>query len=176
MTSENIKTRDTLVASATSVAWIIALNKPVYPAYVWFLAEDYFRVSLLTALSLPLFAALPFIARKSGFAARAGIVAIGMIDTTFISFALGFETGAWMFLLPCFMLAHGLFYEHEKWPARIAAAFGYVAFLMIFYLKDYAIAGEIPVEQTTALFAVNAVGAASLAAFIVLRFPRMKRP
>lgn len=166
---------DPLTAACSSVAWIIALNKPVYPVYVWFLAGDYFCLSLLSALSLPLFAALPFIARKSGFAARLGLVTVGMIDTAFISLVMGFATAAWTFLLPCLMLAGTLFYDNEKWPSRITAGLGYAAFLLIFYFKDYTLAAAMPDDQTSTLFALNAVGAASLAAFIALRFPKMQR-
>ena len=59
------RARDPLAEACGSVALVLALNKPVYPLYVWFLAESAFHISLLTALSMPFYIAVWWLARPS---------------------------------------------------------------------------------------------------------------
>ncbi|WP_180901875.1 hypothetical protein [Martelella soudanensis] len=78
--------RDPLADAAGSVALILALNKPVYPLYVWFVAESAVSLSLIAALTMPLYVAVWWLARnRKAFAARLGIVAVGTADTAFIA-------------------------------------------------------------------------------------------
>ena len=65
--------RDPLTSASVTTAWVIVFNKPFYPLYVWWVAGSGVRVSLLTLVALPLFAAVPFLARRSPNAARASL-------------------------------------------------------------------------------------------------------
>lgn len=48
-------------ASASArTAWLIVINKPVYPIYVWYFTGSGFWPASLTALSMPLYVALAF--------------------------------------------------------------------------------------------------------------------
>ncbi len=56
--------RDDLTRATLTVAWVIILNKPFYPLYVWYLVDDGAVASLVTLLSVPFFLAIPFLAKK----------------------------------------------------------------------------------------------------------------
>ncbi len=170
MRIESHKQRDPLTAASNAVAVVIALNKPIYPVYVWFLAKEAFHASLFTMISFAFYAALPFVARRSGFAARAALVGIGAVDTLAISLFMGLETGAYLFLAPCLMLASVAFYDREKWWSR-----GMIATILCLSTASLVFAGDpwatISPADTAALYKINAAGALSLMAFIGFRYP-----
>ncbi|AJY46581.1 hypothetical protein [Martelella endophytica] len=162
---------DRLTSAAGSVALLMVLNKPVYPIYVWFLANSMFHASLISLASLWLYIAVWLMARGGiGLKARAGLVITGTLDTIVIAIGLGPGSGALWFLFPCLMLAASLFYAEEKWLSRTMVAAVFVAFIAL--LGRY---GNPPVDDAALrnLFALNVSGAAALAAFIALRFPRI---
>lgn len=162
---------DKLTAAAMSVATVIALNKPIYPLYVWWLAPDALGASFWTIASFPFYAALPFLARRNAFAARVGLIVVGTIDTVMINAVLGDGTGAWLFLFACLMLAAMSFHAEEVWPKRIAIAAVYLVFAATFGRFASALAGPISDESISTLFKLNGFGAVSLLAFIGLRYP-----
>ena len=167
--------RDPLAEACGSVALVLALNKPVYPLYVWFLAESAFEISLLTALSMPFYLAVWWFARRGrSFAARLGMVAVGTADTIFIAFVLGGESGTLIFLFACLMLAGMAFHAREVWLSR-----GLIGLIFVLFVALYGRIGApirpVSPEDMQTLDYLNTTGAAALAAFIALRFFRSGR-
>ncbi|HWU64321.1 MAG TPA: hypothetical protein VN112_20075 [Ensifer sp.] len=165
------QTLDPLTSAVMSVSTVIALNKPIYPLYVWWLAPDALKASLWTAASFPIWVALPFLARKNPYLARVALVAVGTVDTVAIGMALGDGTGAWLFLFACLMLAAMSFEAAEIWTKRIAIAAIFVVFGLSFGRFPVGLAGAFSSESVATLFKLNAFGAAALLAFIGLRSP-----
>jgi len=168
------KARDPLAEACGSVALVLALNKPVYPLYVWFLAESAFQISLLTALSMPLYIAVWWLARRGkSFAARLGMVAVGTADTILIALILGGESGTLLFLFACLMLAGMAFHACEIWLSR-----GLIGAIFVLFVALYGSIGEpirpVSPEDMQTLDYLNTTGAAALAAFIALRFFRSR--
>lgn len=170
MNEARIESADARTQASASIALVIALNKPIYPLYVWWLAGDALRASLLTVAAMPFYASLVFLARLSSLSARLGLVVIGTADTLAITKYLGEATGAWLFLGPCLMLAAVSFRRTEIWISRslIAVIFCLAVGLMGRY--GPATAPVSPSDAAT-LFKLNMAGAFSLLAFIGLRFP-----
>lgn len=162
---------DPLTSACMSVSTVIALNKPIYPLYVWWLAPDALSASFWTVASFPLYAALPFLARRNALAARIGLIVVGTIDTAIISAVLGAGAGAWLFLFACLMLAAMSFHAEETWTRRIAIAAVYLVFAATFGRFASPLGGPISAESLATLFKLNAFGAVSLLAFTGLRYP-----
>ncbi|MCD1636002.1 hypothetical protein K7H91_19770 [Martelella mediterranea] len=168
------KARDPLAEACGSVALVLALNKPVYPLYIWFLTESAFQISLLTALSMPFYIAVWWLARRGkSFPARLGMVAVGTVDTIFIAFVLGGESGTLIFLFACIMLAGIAFHAREVWLSR-----GLIGLIFILFVALYGRIGApirpVSPEDMQTLDYLNTTGAAALAAFIALRFFRSR--
>lgn len=166
---------DPLTAASVTVAWTIVGNKPFYPLYVWWLIDkDAALVSLWTLAATPLFAAIPFLARRSGAAARLGLVAAGVADTAFASAMLGAGTGAAYFFFPCLMLAALCFPAAEKWRARALAVAAFVAFAALAKFGGAGVHAWTGAEAKT-LSDLNLYCAIALSAFIALRFSDVPR-
>lgn len=170
MTEARTERADAVTKASASIALVIALNKPIYPLYVWWLAGDALRASLLTVAAMPFYASLVFLAGRSSLAARIGLVVVGTTDTLAITKYLGEATGAWLFLAPCLMLAAMSFTKSEIWISRTLIAV--IFCLAVGLLGHYgpALASVSPSDAAT-LFKLNMAGAFSLLAFIGLRFP-----
>lgn len=162
---------DPLTSAAMSVSTVIALNKPIYPLYVWWLAPDALKASFWTAASFPIWVALPFLARRNPYAARVALVAVGAIDTAAIGMVLGDGTGAWLFLFAALMLAAMSFEAAEVWTKRIAISAVFVLFGLAYGRFPVGLSGAFSPESVATLFKLNAFGAAALLAFIGLRYP-----
>jgi len=160
---------DALTRATVTVAWLIAANKPFYPLYVWYLAGDAFHVALGAALSLPFFAAIPFLARRSALAARIALPVVGTIDTFIETMLLGQVSGTELFFAPCIMLAVLSFHPEEKWWQR-----GVVAFVAAGFLLSRALAAAPPPafgeSYLSTLLNINIFAVASLMAFLAIRY------
>ncbi len=175
MSEPEAASADPLTAASMTIAWTIVGNKPFYPLYVWWLIDkDAAIVSLWTVVATPFFLALPFLARRSGFAARIGLVVVGLADTAFASLMLGAGTGAVFFFFPCLMLAGLCFARAEKWPARALAALGFIAFAFLAKFGGAGVHGWTTSEAKT-LADLNLYCAIALSAFIALRFSDVPR-
>jgi hypothetical protein len=161
--------RDPLTSASVTTAWVIVFNKPFYPLYVWWVAGSGVRVSLLTLAALPLFAALPYVARRAPLAARTGLPLVGVADTAFSTLMFGESSGVEAFFAPCAALAAVSFTAAEAWTSRALTALTFVVFAG---LRFAAPAGVFPwpPSETAGLTNLNLYSAASLTAFIGLRF------
>jgi len=92
-------------SACAKAAWIIAVNKPIYPLYVWYFGGSGFWAASLTAVSLPLYVGLALRLRSNSKALRLGVVLLGLCDTVLAVKLFGAASGAELFFFPCLMLA-----------------------------------------------------------------------
>lgn len=159
---------DALTAASVTVAWVIALNKPFYPLYVWYLAGDGVLASSATVVAAPFFAALALMARRAPFITRLGVPLVGMVDTVAAGKFLGQSAGTELFLAPCMLLVALSFRQEEKWWQRGMACLCFIAFV-VFHGRMGAPLHAWSPEAVQSLFTLNAFSVASLMAFITLR-------
>ena len=165
---------DGRTAACVSTAWIILLNKPTYPLTVWALIGAHAAaLSLATIASAPLYALIPALASRSAWSARLALPLVGLADTLYSTKLMGPAAGTELFLFPCALLAIVGFSAGEAIASRTLVILIYCASLALHGrygapLEDWG------AEDPARLFALNAFSAASLSAFIGLRFARAK--
>jgi len=165
---------DPLTQATVTVAWVIFLNKPFYPLYVWYLVGNGVTASLGTLISAPFFLAIPFLARRSPLAARMALPLVGTFDTLFETKLFGQGSGTELFFAACIMLAALSFKAEEKWWQRCMAGLFFAVFA---FSRSYI--GQ-PLHVWTdgdlaILFNLNAFAVASLMAFIAFRYSGIAR-
>jgi hypothetical protein len=165
---------DDLTRATVTIAWVIVLNKPFYPLYVWWVAESGVRASCSTLIATPFFLAIALLAGRSPLAARLALPLVGAVDTLVATKFLGFSTGTMLFLAPCIMLAGMSFHREEVWWQR-----GMAAVLFVVFAASYGRLG-VPVHQwlpgeAEAMLGLNAFAVASLMAFVALRYAGIGR-
>jgi len=163
-----------LAQATVTVAWVIVLNKPFYPLYVWYLVGNGVTASLGTLISAPFFLAIPFLARRSPLMARIALPLVGTLDTLFETKLFGQASGTELFFAACIMLASLSFAPEEKWWQRGLAA---LVFAVFAFSRSYLGA---PLHNWSdadlaILFNLNAFAVASLMAFIALRYAGISR-
>ena len=165
---------DPLTAATVTTAWVICANKPFYPLYVWWLVGNGVMASLATIIAAPLFAAIPFIARRSPLAARVALPVVGTLDTLLETKLFGQAAGTELFLAACIMLAALSFHPEEKnWRRAIAVAI-FLAFAA-FHDRYGAALHVWSAADLATLFNLNAFAVASLTVFIALRYAGVAR-
>ena len=91
--------------ACAKTAWLIAINKPIYLAYVWYFGGAGFWAASVTALSLPLYVGLALLLRRNSKVLRLGVPLLGLCDTVLAVKLFGAASGAELFFFPCLMLA-----------------------------------------------------------------------
>ena len=162
-------TADPLTSASATTAWVVTLNKPFYPLYVWWVAGSGVWTSMFTWVALPAFAALPYVARRWPIAARAGLPLAGMADTALSTELFGQNSGVEAFFVPCAALASLSFTAAEAWTSRALVALVFVVFVAM-HLAAPAGLYPWPPSEVAALSKLNLLSAASLTAFVGLRF------
>jgi hypothetical protein len=162
---------DALTQASITIAWIIALNKPFYPLYVWWFSPDAAKASIITLISFPAFILVPIIARYSGYYARLALVCASLADTVFETKFFGPETGTELFLAPCMMLAAMSFRKSETWTGRMTVGLVFATFAALHGRYGAPLIEISPTDQQ-AIYAINVFAIASLMAFFGLRFPK----
>ena len=161
---------DARTAACVSTAWILLINKPIYPLYVWALiGADAATRSLATLALAPLYAAAPFLARRSALGARIALPLVGLADTVYATKLMGGETGTELFLVACGLLAIVGFSAREATIARALVIVVFLACVGLHGRYGAPLQAWRP-DEAASLFTLNFYGAASLAAFIGLRF------
>ena len=89
-----------LADACAKTAWLIAVNKPFYPAYVWYFAGSGFWAASLTALSLPFYVVLAFVLRGNSKSLRYGVPLLGLCDTVLAVKLFGAASGSVLFFFP----------------------------------------------------------------------------
>ncbi len=166
---------DPLTASTVTIAWVIAANKPFYPLYVWWLlGSGGVFAALGTVIAAPFFAAIPWLARRSPFAARLALPVTGMVDTIFAGKLFGQASGTELFLAPCLLLIALSFTVTERWWQRGLAAVCFLAFAAFHDRIGPPLHLFSPADLAT-LLTLNAFSVASLMTFIAVRYAGVPR-
>ncbi len=165
---------DALTAASITVAWVVALNKPFYPLYVWGLTGDGVASSPTAVVAAPFFALAAWCGRRYPLAARLGVPLIGIVDTALAGLFMGQATGTELYYAPCLMLVALNFHAAEKWLQRGLAV---IAFAVFALLHGHAGFGLSPWSgaDAQALLTLNAFSVASLMTFIALRYAGVPR-
>ena len=165
---------DPLASASAAVAWLVVANKPLYPAIIWWYVGGGFKASLATLVAAPFYAAAAVLARRAPLAARVAIPTIGLADTLLATKAFGPGSGTELFLFACGLLAALSFRPHEVWWSRGLIGLIFFAFVAT-RLAGGAAPYASPSDQLGRLLDLNIVSAASLFAFIGLRFAGLER-
>ncbi len=158
-----------LASASATTAWVIVANKPLYPLYVWWLVGEHVPTSLWTLAAWPLFLGVALSASSWPLAARIALPLAGIADTGFSDFMFGAGSGVEAFFVPCAALAALSFQSHEVWVSRALTATVFVAFAGARYLSVPGLQPWPDAEAST-LLNLNLYSAASLTAFVGLRF------
>lgn len=105
---------DPLVAMCNKIAVLLGLNQPFYPLFVYWIVSDRYEPALFTLLSMPLFLAVPAIAKRHPKLARLTLCGVGTANTVLGMLVLGQASGVEVFLLPCALLAATIFLPSER--------------------------------------------------------------
>lgn len=167
MTSATSTPLDARTRMTVTVAWVIVMNKPFYPIYVWYLVGNGVMASVATLVSVPFFLAIPLFARRFPLCARTALPLVGTVDTLFETKLFGQGSGTELFFAACMMLVALSFRPEEKWLQRGVAVFVFAAFA---FSRNFI---GLPLHAWTEfdlkiLLDLNAFAVASLMAFIAL--------
>ncbi len=111
---------DRLTAACNRVALLLAGNTPFYPLYLWFiLGREGWPALLLTGLSLPVFMATIWVARRHPLAGRIWLCTAASLNTAWVTWLLGAPSGITLFFLPCLVLAVLAFRGTELLPRAL---------------------------------------------------------
>jgi hypothetical protein len=162
-------------SACAKTAWIIAINKPFYPAYVWYFAGSGFWAASVTAITLPLYVGLALLLRSNPKFLRLGVPLLGLLDTVLAIKLFGAASGAELFFFPCLMLATLTPEAGEILPSRALVA---AIFLVAMALHGH-YGPPLHVWDADALDRlreVNIFSVASLCAFLGWTFAERLRP
>jgi len=160
---------DSLTQATVTIAWVICLNKPFYPVYVWYLVGDGVVASLGSLLAAPAFLAIPFMARHSPIIARISLPIVGAFDTLLETQLFGQSSGTELFFGACIMLAAVSFHRQEKWIQRSVAALVFAVFLLSRHTGGPPLHGWSDADLST-LLNLNILAVACLMALIAMRY------
>jgi hypothetical protein len=123
---------DPLAAAGNLIAVVVAWNTPFYPLYVgWVAGWQGMPWALLSWCSLPFFAAVPAVARRSPLAGRVILPVVGTVNTLFCTWVFGTAAGEQLFLLACIMIAALLFRPRERLVMLATAGFPMLAYWLL---------------------------------------------
>jgi hypothetical protein len=160
---------DPLAAASAAVAWVVVANKPLYPVTIWWYVGGGFEASLATLIAAPFYAAAALLAQRAPLGARAATPAIGLADTLLATKVFGTGSGTELFIFACGLLAALSFRPHEVWWASGLIGLIFAAFVAMRFGGGAALCA-LPPDEFGRLLVLNIFSAASLFAFIGLRF------
>ncbi len=160
---------DPLTQATVTISWVICLNKPFYPVYVWYLVGDGVVTSLGSLLAAPIFLAIPFMARHSPIIARISLPVVGAFDTLFETRLFGQNSGTELFFGACIMLVAVSFRMEEKWIQRGVAGLVFAVFLLSRYTTGPPLHGWRDADLAI-LLDLNIFAVACLMVLIALRY------
>jgi hypothetical protein len=120
---------DRLTEACNKVAILLTTNTPFYPLYLWFiLGRAGWPWLLLSALSLPFFSVTIFVARRHGLAGRIWLCFFASLNTGWVAWLLGPQSGTALFFLPCLVLTVLAFRATETLPRTVLSALPFVLY------------------------------------------------
>ena len=165
---------DPLAALANTVALVVAGNQPFYPLYLHAIVGRPAWPAWITLITLPLFAAIPAVAKRNSLAGRAMLPLIGTANGILAVKLIGIDTGVELFLLPCVLLATILFRPGERIVMLAVLALPFAAY----FLLDRAVGPPLATysaDQYRSIISMHAFSVASLFALIGYTFPSAGR-
>jgi hypothetical protein len=139
---------DRLTEACNKVALLLVGNTPFYPVYLWFiLGRAGWPSLLLSALSLPFFAATIWVARCNGLMGRAWLCTWASFNTAWVAWLLGPQAGVALYFLPCLVLAVLAFRATELMIRTLLTALPFALYLGLLW------APHSPTAVTQAAFA-----------------------
>lgn len=133
------ETRPGAADVVTSVAWIVAANKPFYPLYIAYLAPAGFAASAITLLSFPVYVLVGVRGRLAP-ALLWLVPAAGAADALLAHKAFGAGAGLEAFLAPCAVLAVLVGRERGVWMGRFMLALLGAVFLLLHQWRPFPLA------------------------------------
>ncbi len=161
---------DPLAVLANTVALVIAGNQPFYPLYLHAIVGTAAWPAWGTLLTLPLFAAIPAVARRHPLAGRLMLPVVGVANGVLAVKLIGLDTAVELFLLPCVLLATLLFRPGERLAMLTAIACPFAAYFAL----DPAVGPPLAVysgAEYRSIINMHAFSVASLFALIGFVFP-----
>jgi hypothetical protein len=166
---------DPLAALANTVALVVAGNQPFYPLYLHAIVGSAGWPAWITLITMPLFAAVPAVARRHSLAGRAMLPLGGTINGILAVKLIGIDTGVELFLLPCVLLSAILFRSTERMVMLAVLALPFAAYLFL----DNAVGAPLATftaSDNRAIISLHAFSVASLFALIGFVFPSNSAP
>lgn len=156
---------DPLARAGNVIAMFILSNQPFYPLYVYLLVGGRFWPTLLTLLSSPLYAAVPWLMRRN-ISAGKWLLMFASLGNTIVSIkALGYQSGLELFYFPCAVLGALIFGASERYSRWTAAVLPIALFLLLRGRYGPPLASYTATEYET-LLTLHAVSAAAICVFI----------
>jgi hypothetical protein len=160
-----VEHRDPLAKAGNKIAVFILSNQPFYPLYIYFLVGGRFWPALLTLISSPFYAAVPWVMRKNALAGKWLLVGISLENTLLSIKVLGTDSGLELFLFPCAVLGALIFNANERKSAWIAAI-APIALYLILRGKYGSPLEAFTVAEYASLLTLHAVSAAAISVFV----------
>lgn len=163
---------DRRAATGNMIALVIAGNGPFYPLYAFAMIGWAAWPTLLTMVSSPVFAAVPFVTRRHARLGRVMLLLAGTLNTVWCTKLLGPDTAVDLFLLPCVVLAALLFLHEAWWLKLLMLALPVAAYL---FLPDAYGTPLLPLSPADAarVVALNRYSVGVLTGFLGWQFSRV---
>lgn len=153
---------DPLAEAAGMLGLLLAANQPFYPLYVWGVTGQWSWLACTVLWVMPVFAAVPFLARRNALAGRLLLPFAGIANTVLMARLLGPEAGLALFLIPCAALGAALFRASER--VAMLAVVGLAA--LAWLLAEGPPRGMFDAAGYTGLFRMNAISAIALCGLV----------
>jgi len=147
---------------AASVAFIIVSNQPFYPLYLYLLLGGRAWPSLLSWLSGPLFAAVPYLLRHGEARGAAALMMAGIGNTALCTAALGPASGVELFYLPCLVLPLITLAGHERRVGCVASLAAIIVLMGLVRFAGFEGLVAISADETATLQRINAFSVTGL--------------
>ena len=161
-------------AAFASVAWVVVVNKPLYPLWIGWLVGEGAAASMLTMATAPLYL---LIALKAATTPRLCwlLPAIGAADAFIGTKALGAGAAMEAYLAPCAMLAALAGSARDKATTRVMLVMLFAAFVLLRLWQPESLA-VLSLHATERLRDLNLFSVAGLMFFIGWRFADSDEP
>src|ERR1700759_2066796 len=159
-----------LAALANTVALVVTGNQPFYPLYLHAIVGRAAWPAWITLITMPLFAAVPAVARRNSLMGRAMLPVIGTANGILAVKLIGIDTGVELFLLPCVLLATTLFRPGERLVMLAVVAVPFAAYFVFDRMVGAPLA-TYAAEEYRSIISMHAFSVASLFALIGYAFP-----
>lgn len=159
---------------AASVSFIIVSNQPFYPLYLYLLLGGRAWPSLLSWLSGPIFAAVPYLLRQGEARGAAALMVAGIGNTALCTAALGPASGVELFYLPCLVLPLLTLAGRERLIGLGATVAAIVLLMALVRLVGFEGLVAISAEETATLQRINAFSVTGLTCVMAFLARRLR--